>query len=500
MQEGNAVKRIADIAEQGSRLWPDAIAIIDDLGSWSFSQLHSAAGRAAAWLRDRGVRGGDRVLLVGENCRPFVALYLGAAALDAWPVLLNANQTAADIERIRRHADARCVVYAAATSKARHLAEGAGGAIHQLDDLGAIGLAAMSADAEVEAVAADPSDRVAALIYTSGSEGEPKGVMLSNANLLFTARVSGELRKLAPGERMYGVLPLTHSLGLSVVALGTLLHGATLRQTARFDPAAMLATLESEGISVLIGMPMMYQLVAEFAQRKGRKRLAAPSLRVISVAGAPLTPAVKEQAEALFGLPLHNGYGVTECSPTISQTRLEAPRTDCSVGPVWPGVEVRLDLPDDEGAGEILVRGPNVMKGYYRNPALSAAAVDPEGWFNTRDLGRLDQDDNLFIVGRSRELIIRFGYKVLPGEIEMVLDRHSHVSRSAVIGVSRMGNDEIIAFLQAASKVTPTDSELATYCAQFLPAYKQPSRFVWVSSFPLTPAGKIRKSELAAQV
>src|SRR5258706_4266725 len=282
----NAVRRIADIAEQGSRLWPDAVAIIDDSGSWSFLQLHRAAGRAAAWLYDRGVHGGDRVLLVGENCRPFVALYLGEAVLDARPVLRNANRTAADIERIRHHADARCVVYGAVTSKAQRLAEAAGAAFHQVDDLGAIGLAAVETDARPEAVAPNPSDRIAALIYTSGSEGEPKGVMLSNANLLFAARVSGELRKLAPGERLYGVLPLTHSLGLSVVMLGTLLHGATLRQTAQFNPAAMLAALESEGISVLIGMPMMYQLLAEFAQRKGRKRLVVPILRVLSVAGA----------------------------------------------------------------------------------------------------------------------------------------------------------------------------------------------------------------------
>jgi len=293
---------------------------------------------------------------------------------------------------------------------------------------------------------------------------------------------------------------LTHSLGLSVVTLGTLFHGATLRQTARFDPAAMLAALESESISVLIGMPMMYQLLAEFAQRKGKPRLAAPGLRVISVAGAPLTPAVKEQTEALFGLTLHNGYGVTECSPTVSQTRLDAPRADCSVGPVWPGVEVRLDLPDSEGAGEILVRGPNVMKGYYRNPELTAAAIDSAGWFNTHDLGRFDEEDNLFIIGRSRELIIRFGYKVVPSEIEMVLESHSRISRSAVIGVLQKGNEEIIAFLQAVSEAIPSDSELDSHCAQHLPSYKRPSRVVWVTDFPLTPAGKIRKSALAAQL
>jgi acyl-CoA synthetase (AMP-forming)/AMP-acid ligase II len=319
--------------------------------------------------------------------------------------------------------------------------------------------------------------------------------MLTNRNLLFTAKVSGELRKLAPGERMYAVLPMSHSLGLSVVTLGTLYHGATLRQTARFDPMAVMAALERESISVLIGMPMMYRLLAEFCRRKGIAQLVAPALRVISVAGAPLTPDVKAEAEALFGLVLHNGYGITECSPTISQTRLEAPRRDCSVGPVWPGIEVRIDKSPDEDTGEVLVRGPNVMKGYYRNSHLTSAVLDGQGWFRTGDLGRTDEHGNLFIAGRAGELIIRFGYKMMPTEIEAVLEQHPDVVRSAVIAGSG-GRDEIIAFIQPAPSRPVRETDLAAWCAGHLPAQKRPSRFVLVAALPVTSTGKIRKAEL----
>jgi long-chain acyl-CoA synthetase len=493
---GNRANRIADLVNHWAATQPDAPAVADDDGSWTFLELQRCAGRAAAWLREQGVRPGDRLSLVGQNCRAFVAFYLGAASLDAWPVLLHANQNPADIKRIHRHAGARCMIRIAAGGRAPSRASTYAPAWVDLGDLGQVASSDFDRAAESEPVPANPAERVAALIYTSGSEGEPKGVMLTNANLLFTARISGRLRRLAPGERMYGVLPMTHSLGLSVVALGTLFHGATLRQAARFDPAAAMAALGGEGITVLIGMPMMYRLLGEYARRKGILRATAPALRVMSVAGAPLTEEIKAEAEALFGIALHNGYGVTECSPTIAQTRLEAPRHDCSVGPVWPGIEVRLDNASPKDGGEIRVRGPNVMKGYYRDPDLTASVLDPEGWFNTRDLGRFDEQGNLFVVGRSRELINRFGYKVMPGEIEAVLDRHPNIARSAVLGHAVAGTEEIIAFVEPAAEKEVSESSLASWCAQHLSAPKRPSKFILVREMPVTQAGKIRKPEL----
>ena len=198
------------------------------------------------------------------------------------------------------------------------------------------------------------------------------------------------------------------------------------------------------------------------------------------------------------------GYGVTECSPTIAQTRIEAPRDDISVGPVFPGVEIKLVQRDgnpvsNEEVGELRVRGPSLMKGYSRAPQETAAAIDTEGWFNTRDLARL-ASGNLFIVGRTKELIVRFGFNVYPAEIEAVLNAHPDVVRSAVIGRSvegAEGDEEVIGFVQLSPGSPLTALELSEHAAQHLAPYKRPSQILIVPTMPLTPTGKVLKDELA---
>ena len=240
-----------------------------------------------------------------------------------------------------------------------------------------------------EPLETDMAANVAALIYTSGTTGLPKGVMLTHRNLLFMAAYSSKIRSLTPDDRVLGILPMTHAVGLATVLLGTLMHGATLFLSSRFDPVAILSMLEKDHVSIVLGAPSMFALFVEFAKLKKMKSLKFPALRVISSSGAPLSSDLKAAVETLFGQVLHNGYGVTECSPTIALTRLETPRADTSVGRIFPLVEIRLM--DRNGnqvspgeVGELWVRGPNIMKGYYHSPEETAAAIDPEGWFNTR--------------------------------------------------------------------------------------------------------------------
>jgi acyl-CoA synthetase (AMP-forming)/AMP-acid ligase II len=224
-------------------------------------------------------------------------------------------------------------------------------------------------------------------------------------------------------------------------------------------------------------------------------------LRVITSSGAPLTAALKADVEALFGMTLHNGYGVTECSPTIALTRIATPRTDTSVGRIFPGTEVRLvdgksDPVRPGEIGELHVRGPNVMKGYYRAREETSAAIDEDGWFNTRDLARFD-GDHLFIVGRTKELIVRFGFNVYPAEVEAVLNACPGVVRSAVIGQTVGGEEEVVAFVQLQPGSTGTADDVAKYASNNLAPYKQPSRIFVVKEIPLTPTGKPKKEELA---
>jgi long-chain acyl-CoA synthetase len=343
---------------------------------------------------------------------------------------------------------------------------------------------------------------VAALIYTTGTTGRPKGVMLSHGNLLFVARECAEVRNLGPDDRVYAVLPISHILGLTGVLISSLLSGAQVHLTARFDPVAALAAIKADGITIMLGTPTMYAMLAEYAARNRLAPIHGPALRIISAAGAPLDPSTKAAAEKTFGLTLQNGYGITETSPTIALTRLDAPRKDCSVGRLIPGVEARIAGQDGSPVapgepGELFVRGPGVMKGYYKAPEETDEAIDGDGWFRTGDLVRVE-DDHLFIVGRAKEMIIRFGFNVYPAEVEGVLNAHPAVARSAVIGRATEGGEEVLAFVQIAQGATATIAELAEYAARQLAPYKRPSTIFTISSMPASPTGKILKSELAA--
>ncbi|WP_026607652.1 class I adenylate-forming enzyme family protein [Methylocapsa acidiphila] len=495
-------QRISQVVAPWTERAPDRIALVESSGAWTFGQLADAVAEARSWLSDQGVRAGDRVMIVNENCRALVALWLATSELDAWPVIVSARLSDREIDEIRDHCEPRRIIYTSATSSAAKAHAARHGAVeHELSLLGRAGLGSLNDATQPEPTEVEAASRVAALIYTSGTTGRPKGVMLRHSNLLFIARVSGEIRSLGPQDRVYCLLPIAHIVGLSVLVLGALMHGAALYIESRFNPVAAIAALDRDRLTIMLGTPAMYSLIAEYAKQKGMTQLAAPALRIISASGAPLDSAVKAAAERLFGLPLHNGYGISECSPTVAQIRVDRPRADCSVGPLLPGVEARLvgldggEAPAGE-VGELWVRGPNIMKGYYRAPEETAAVIDKDGWFNTRDLARFEQD-NLFIVGRTKELIIRYGFNVYPAEIEAVLNAHPAVAQSAVIGRTANGEEEVIAFVRLVPGAAATVDDLSDYATQSLAPYKRPSRVFALDVFPAGPTGKILKSQLA---
>jgi acyl-CoA synthetase (AMP-forming)/AMP-acid ligase II len=483
----------------------DRPALVEATGSWTYRQLASAVLETQSGLRELAVRPGDRVMIVGENSRAFVAILLAAAGLDAWPVLVNARLSPRELDEIRIHCGARRVFYTTSIStQAADHAKRNGAAIEERDGFGSVGIGPLNEKVEPESIDASVADRVAALIYTSGTTGLPKGVMLSHSNLLFLAAGSAKIRSLTPDDRLYGILPMSHAVGLSVVLLGSLLSGASLYLSPRFDPVAARVTLDKERLTILLGAPTIFTQLLQYAKLRGIESLKFPALRIISSSGAQLHPATKAAVEKLFGMPLHNGYGVTECSPTIAQTRVEAPRSDTSIGPPFPGLEIKLVGADREAvgdgeAGELWVRGPNVMKGYYRAPEETAAAINAEGWFNTRDLARLE-DENLFIVGRTKDLIVHRGFNVYPAEVEAVLNAHPAVVHSAVIGRSVEGDEEVVAFIQQAPDSFLTASDFGQYAANHLATYKRPAQIFLVRAMPLTPTGKVVKGELARQL
>ena len=335
--------RIRDAIRPWAERSPQRIALLDETGSWTFRELDLVVSETEKWLRELGVRSGDRVMIVGENCRAFVAILLAAAGLDAWPVLVNARVSERELGEIRLHSGARRVLYTTAGSS--HAAQHAirdRVVCGERDGLGSIGISALNENTDPEPLDRRIVERVAALIYTSGTTGLPKGVMLTHRNLLFMAAGSVQVRNVNSDDRIYGILPMSHAVGLSVVLLGSLISGASLFISSRFDPMSARVALEKNRLTLLFGTPAMFNQLLQYSKLRKISSLSFPSLRIITSSGAPLDPATKSAVEDLFGMVLHNGYGVTECSPTIALTRPEAPRSDISVGPIFPGVEVRF--------------------------------------------------------------------------------------------------------------------------------------------------------------
>lgn len=495
-------RRISDLLWHWEERRPDAPALRQGDRVLSFRQVAAAVRGAREMLAELGVRPGDRVMLVNENCIELCVLILATCDMDAWAAVINARLSAREIDAIRDHCAARRVIYTAAVSKdaAQHAARHAATAI-TLPHLGEVMVGPFNPAAEPEPVEDAAADQVAVLIYTSGTTGTPKGVMLTHRNIGFIARVSGQQRGLVADDLVYGVLPLSHVFGMSSVFMGTLNAGGCLYLSPRFAPDLVLADVR-KGVTVLQGVPAMYAKLLEHV-RTGAGSLDGHRLRYLSAGGSPLDPAIKAETEALFGLPLNNGYGLTEAAPTIAQTRIDAPRADCSVGPALPGIDIRIvggdgrDVPPGE-VGELWARGPGVMKGYYRAAEATAQVIDGDGWLNTGDFARQDPDGALFIVGRSKELIIRSGFNVYPAEIEAVLNAHPKVTQSAVVGRDLPdGNEDVVAFVQVTPGATVDAAELAEFTARELAPYKRPGEIVFMEHLPAGATGKILKNRLA---
>ena len=252
---------------------------------------------------------------------------------------------------------------------------------------------------------------------------------------------------------------------------------------------------------MLQGVPTMFVRLLDAA---GSTPLQAPHLRYVYTGGAALDPALKARVERLFGQPMHHGYGITEYAGSMFITRMSAPRTDTSAGHAVEGVELRIvkdgqpvNVPGEDG--DILIRGPGVMLGYYRNPEQTALALLPGGWLNTGDIGHVDADGALFLTGRSKDMIIRSGFNVYPLEVEAVINAFPGIRLSAVIGHTQAdGNEEIVAYYEAENPQAINITALQQHLAQHLAPYKRPSTFIHIDSIPTTASGKIRKDPLKA--
>jgi long-chain acyl-CoA synthetase len=493
------ITRISEIPRYWANTTPDAPALFEHGESFSYAALWRSIEQACLLLKQHGVQAGDRVMIVSENCRAQIALLFAVSELQAWPVIVNARLSARELEAIRAHCTPRLQIFTVGVSAdARAHAEHY--SAPEIDtELGPLCLSATDSTALPER--SETAPQVASLIYTSGTTGTPKGVMTSHRGLLHFARMSSASRNMESADVAHGVLPISHIFGLGTVLLATMYAGASLYVEPRFSPEQTLRALAAHGISILQGVPIMFtRLLAHIKETGGT--VHAPRLRYVYTGGAPLDPTLKREIEAVFGLPLHHGYGMTEYAGSLFITRIERPRSDTSAGEIVAGAELRIvdengnDLPAGE-PGEIWVRGPGTMLGYYRAPEATAAALLPGGWLNTGDIGRIDADGALFIVGRTKDLIIRSGFNVYPIEVESVINSFLGVRLSAVVGRDTADhNEEVVAFVEANPGASLDLDALRLYLKDRLSPYKRPAAIIEIPAIPTTASGKLLKREL----
>ncbi len=357
------------------------------------------------------------------------------------------------------------------------------------------------AAAVVEAVDRGPDD-LAALMFTAGTAGAPRAAMLTHGNLLANLdqvqRHPG--RALQASDRALGVLPLCHIFGLNAVLGGALYVGASVLLLDRFDAAGTLELIAEHHVTILVGAPHLFAALA--AAPGGGDDDALATVRFAFSGAAPLSPEIAHAWQKRFGLPLRQGYGLTEAAPVVTTAVMDEPARPSSIGIPLPGVEVRLI--DDEGddalagdPGEIWVRGPNVFPGYWQDPDATAAALSADGWLRTGDIAVVGDDGELAIVDRAKDLIIVSGFNVYPAEVEDVIAEHPGVAEVAVIGDPDASKGEVVhAFVVPRQGESPTAADLIGWCRVRLARYKCPSEITIVPSLPHGVAGKLLRRSL----
>lgn len=464
--------------------------------SLSFAGLGMLTGTAEAELRALQVRPGDRVLVVAENCPEHAALILACSRVGAWSCGVNARMAPAEIDAFAAKADARVLFFTASASRSAAAHAQRFAAV----DSALPGLQHSPVRPQAQPETGALRDSVAALIFTSGTTGEPKGVMLTHDALIHFARVSGASRALGPQDRSYAFVPMTHIFGLGTVLISSLLAGAQLVMRPQFDPDDLLDALAHHGVSQLQGPPALFSRLMAHLQERGIQQPEAPALRYLYTGAGPLDLALKNRVEAAFGQALHHGYGLSEYAGSVHLTRLGERRADTSAGYAVAEAQVQVTdpatgrpLPLGE-RGELWIRGRGLMPGYFRDPAATAAVMREGGWYASGDLGEMHADGALFVVGRLKEMIIRSGFNVYPAEVETALNTHPGIQRSAVVGRGvDDGNEEIVAFVELRPGAALDADALQAHLRGLLAPYKRPSHIVALEELPTNTNGKVLK-------
>jgi long-chain acyl-CoA synthetase len=490
----NLAKNLTDTV----RVHAGRVAVRVDNAAMTYRALDEASARVAGLLRERGLRPGDRVGMMLPNVAEVPVIYYGVLRAGGVVVPMNPLLKGREVAYYLGDSGAGLMfAWPAFADEARAGADASDAELIIVDEAGFPDLLASAAPEDAVVQRADSDTAV--ILYTSGTTGQPKGAELTHGNLISNTEVSRtDIVRARPEDVIFGGLPLFHVFGQTVALNVAVAAGACLTLLPRFDPAHALRIIAGHKVTVFEGVPTMYVALLHQADRADYD---VSALRMCISGGAALPVEVLRGFEEAFGCAVLEGYGLSETSPVASFNLPGRERKPGSIGTPIRGVELRVvdnagnEVPPGE-VGEIVIRGPNVMKGYWQRPEATAEAMRG-GWFHSGDLARVDADGYFYIVDRKKDMIIRGGYNVYPREIEEVLYEHPAVAEAAVIGLPHPAlGEEVGAAVTLKPGATASPEELRDYVKSQVAAYKYP-RHVWIlDQLPKGPTGKIQKRDI----
>jgi long-chain acyl-CoA synthetase len=471
---------------------------LDDV-ELSYSLLDEGSARIAALLKSKGIEPGDRVGLMMPNVPYFPVIYFGILRAGAVVVPMNVLLKGREVAFYLEDPGAKLVFAWGDFAEAAETGAEQAGTELILVKPGEFEKLVAEHEPDTEMVERSEDD-TAVILYTSGTTGKPKGAELTHSNLhKNSAGVSEKLGELTEEDVLLGALPLFHSFGQTCTMNSAVFVGATVTMLPRFDPEKALEIIARDKVTIFQGVPTMYNAMLH---SESADDADCSTLRTCMSGGAAMPAELMRAFEEKFGCIILEGYGLSETSPVASFNHPDKERKPGSIGTPIEGVEMQVW--DDDGneleqgeVGEIVIRGHNIMKGYWNRDDANKEAITDDGWFRTGDMAKVDEDGYFFIVDRKKDLIIRGGYNVYPREIEEVLYEHPAIQEAAVVGVP---HDELGEEVGAAVVLKQGESldadELKSYVKEQVAAYKYPRTVWFVDELPKGPTGKILKREI----
>ena len=473
-----------------------------------FQTLDKLSQNVAAELQAAGIQQGDRIALYCVNSDAFAIAYLAIIKAGATVIPINLLLTPTEISYILNDSGAKAVIYHEAFSQSVSAFRNEVASLNHLvcigsnpsNDTDANYSELVNSDKTLNPPTFDAANDLAAILYTSGTTGKPKGAMLTHKNLVSNTQMVLQACKLHPGvDAFLTTLPMFHAFAATVCMLTPMLHGLTTIPIPKFEPDLLANTIEEGQATILPAVPSMYNVMLNMNDEQVAK---FKSLRYCISGGAAMPEQVMKKFEEKFNLPVYEGYGPTECSPVTNVNPIDGQRKILSVGLPLPGVDMQImdesgKVLANEEIGEICVKGPNVMKGYWNRPEETKASFHGE-WFRTGDLGKCDDEGYYYIVDRIKDMIIVNGMNVYPRIVEEVLYQHPDIQECAVVGLNDELHGEIVAAFVVSNNPEFSSADLRKFCSDKLGRYQIPRKMFLLDSLPKNAAGKILKRELKA--